>query len=111
MTPAISTARCCSFIDVTESRGLTRQISYQAAHDALTGLVNRREFERRLQEAIESARRGDGNHVLCYLDLDRFKVINDTSGHQAGDSLLRDIAKLVRERRARFGHGRTPRRR
>jgi diguanylate cyclase (GGDEF)-like protein/PAS domain S-box-containing protein len=85
-----------SFTDVTESRGLTRQISYQAAHDALTGLVNRREFERRLQESIESARRGDGNHVLCYLDLDRFKVINDTSGHQAGDSLLRDIAKLVR---------------
>jgi diguanylate cyclase (GGDEF)-like protein/PAS domain S-box-containing protein len=85
-----------TFNDVTESRGLTRQISYQAAHDALTGLVNRREFERRLQEAIESARRGDGSHVLCYLDLDRFKAINDTSGHQAGDSLLRDIAKLVR---------------
>ena len=85
-----------TFNDVTESRGLTRQISYQAAHDALTGLVNRREFERRLQDAIESARRGDGSHVLCYLDLDRFKAINDTSGHQAGDSLLRDIAKLVR---------------
>ena len=85
-----------TFNDVTESRGLTRQISYQAAHDALTGLVNRREFERRLQEAIESARLGDGSHVLCYLDLDRFKAINDTSGHQAGDSLLRDIAKLVR---------------
>ena len=82
--------------DVTESRGLTRQISYQAAHDALTGLVNRREFERRLQEAVEGSRRGDGNHVLCYLDLDRFKAINDTSGHQAGDSLLRDIAKLIR---------------
>ena len=82
--------------DVTESRGLTRQISYQAAHDALTGLVNRREFERRLQEAVEATHRGDANHVLCYLDLDRFKTINDTSGHQAGDSLLRDIAKLVR---------------
>ncbi|MGH8254491.1 MAG: EAL domain-containing protein [Steroidobacteraceae bacterium] len=82
--------------DVTESRGLTRQISYQAAHDALTGLVNRREFERRLQDAVDGARRGDANHVLCYLDLDRFKAINDTSGHQAGDSLLRDIAKLVR---------------
>ena len=82
--------------DVTESRGLTRQISYQAAHDALTGLVNRREFERRLQDAVDGARRGDASHVLCYLDLDRFKAINDTSGHQAGDSLLRDIAKLVR---------------
>ena len=85
-----------TFTDVTESRGLTRQISYQAAHDPLTGLVNRREFERRLQEAAESARHGEANHVLCYLDLDRFKVINDTSGHQAGDSLLREIAKLIR---------------
>lgn len=85
-----------TFSDVTESRGLARQISYQAAHDPLTGLVNRREFERRLLEAAESARHGEGNHVLCYLDLDRFKVINDTSGHQAGDSLLREIAKLVR---------------
>jgi diguanylate cyclase (GGDEF)-like protein/PAS domain S-box-containing protein len=82
--------------DVTESRGLARQITYQAAHDALTGLVNRREFERRLQDAVEGAGRGDASHVLCYLDLDRFKTINDTSGHQAGDSLLRDIAKLVR---------------
>jgi diguanylate cyclase (GGDEF)-like protein/PAS domain S-box-containing protein len=85
-----------TFTDVTESRGLTRQISYQAAHDPLTGLVNRREFERRLQEATETARQGEGSHVLCYLDLDRFKAINDTSGHQAGDSLLREIAKLIR---------------
>ena len=83
-------------LDVTESRGLTRQISYQAAHDALTGLINRREFERRLQEGIDAAKQGEVAHVLCYLDLDRFKVINDTSGHLAGDSLLRDIAKLVR---------------
>src|SRR2546430_14932228 len=57
--------------DVTEMRGLARQMSYQATHDALTGLVNRREFERRLAEAIESGHRGDGQHVLCYLDLDR----------------------------------------
>ena len=83
--------------DVTEARGLTRQMSYQATHDALTGLVNRREFERYLQECIDTAHRGDGTHVLCYLDLDRFKLINDTSGHQAGDSLLRDVAKLLRE--------------
>jgi diguanylate cyclase (GGDEF)-like protein/PAS domain S-box-containing protein len=83
--------------DVTELRGLARQMSYQATHDALTGLVNRREFERRLEEALEGARRGDGNHVLCYLDLDRFKVVNDTSGHVAGDSMLREIAKLLRD--------------
>jgi diguanylate cyclase (GGDEF)-like protein/PAS domain S-box-containing protein len=83
--------------DVSELRGLARQMSYQATHDALTGLVNRREFERRLEEAIESGHRGDGQHVLCYLDLDRFKVVNDTSGHLAGDSMLREVAKLLRD--------------
>jgi diguanylate cyclase (GGDEF)-like protein/PAS domain S-box-containing protein len=83
--------------DVSEQRGLARQMSYQATHDALTGLVNRREFERRLEEAIESGHRGDGQHVLCYLDLDRFKVVNDTSGHLAGDSMLREVAKLLRD--------------
>jgi diguanylate cyclase (GGDEF)-like protein/PAS domain S-box-containing protein len=83
--------------DVTELRGMQRQMSYQATHDALTGLVNRREFEHRLETAIESAHRGDANHVLCYLDLDRFKIVNDTSGHLAGDSMLREIAKLLRE--------------
>jgi diguanylate cyclase (GGDEF)-like protein/PAS domain S-box-containing protein len=83
--------------DVTEMRGLTRQMSYQATHDALTGLVNRREFERRLEEAIETGHRGDGQHVLAYLDLDHFKVVNDTSGHLAGDSMLREVAKLLRD--------------
>ena len=83
--------------DVTELRGLARQMSYQATHDALTGLVNRREFERRLDEAIETGHRGDGQHVLCYLDLDRFKLVNDTSGHLAGDSMLREVAKLLRD--------------
>ncbi|MGH8311344.1 MAG: diguanylate cyclase domain-containing protein, partial [Steroidobacteraceae bacterium] len=83
--------------DVTELRGLARQMSYQATHDALTGLVNRREFERRLDEAIEGGHRGDASHVLCYLDLDRFKLINDTSGHLAGDSMLREVAKLLRD--------------
>jgi diguanylate cyclase (GGDEF)-like protein/PAS domain S-box-containing protein len=83
--------------DVAELRGLARQMSYQATHDALTGLVNRREFERRLEEAIDSGHRGDGQHVLCYLDLDRFKLVNDTSGHLAGDSMLREVAKLLRD--------------
>lgn len=83
--------------DVTELRGLARQMSYQATHDALTGLVNRREFERRLEEAVESGHRGDGQHVLCYIDLDRFKVVNDSSGHLAGDSMLREVAKLLRD--------------
>src|SRR5580692_2560650 len=83
--------------DVTELRGLARQMSYQATHDALTGLVNRREFEGRLEEAIESGHRGDVHHVLLYLDLDRFKLVNDTSGHLAGDSMLREVAKLLRD--------------
>ncbi|HEU4593135.1 MAG TPA: EAL domain-containing protein, partial [Steroidobacteraceae bacterium] len=83
--------------DVTELRGLHRQMSYQATHDALTGLVNRREFERRLEEAADTARRGEAMHMLCYLDLDRFKIVNDSSGHLAGDSMLREVAKLLRE--------------
>jgi diguanylate cyclase (GGDEF)-like protein/PAS domain S-box-containing protein len=83
--------------DVTESRGLARQMSYQATHDALTGLINRRELERRLLEAIETAHRGDGAHVLCYLDLDHFKAVNDTGGHLAGDAMLREVARLLRD--------------
>ncbi|MEX1993885.1 MAG: EAL domain-containing protein [Steroidobacteraceae bacterium] len=83
--------------DVTEQRGLTQQMSYQASHDALTGLVNRREFERRLGDALEIARGGRQSHVMCYLDLDRFKAVNDTSGHLAGDNMLREVAALIRE--------------
>jgi diguanylate cyclase (GGDEF)-like protein len=83
--------------DVTELRGLHRQMSYQATHDALTGLVNRREFERRLEESLEAARRGEATNMLCYLDLDRFKIVNDSSGHMAGDAMLRDVAKLLRD--------------
>jgi diguanylate cyclase (GGDEF)-like protein/PAS domain S-box-containing protein len=83
--------------DITELRGLARQMSYQATHDALTGLANRREFERRLEESIDSGHRGDGQHVLCYLDLDHFKLVNDTSGHVAGDGMLREVAKLLRD--------------
>jgi diguanylate cyclase (GGDEF)-like protein/PAS domain S-box-containing protein len=83
--------------DTSELRGLTRQMTYQASHDALTGLVNRREFERRLQEAMDSAQTGDVGHALCYLDLDRFKVVNDTCGHTAGDNMLREVASIIRE--------------
>jgi diguanylate cyclase (GGDEF)-like protein/PAS domain S-box-containing protein len=83
--------------DTSELRGLTRQMTYQASHDALTGLVNRREFERRLQEALDSAQTGDTAHALCYLDLDRFKVVNDTCGHTAGDNMLREVASIIKE--------------
>ncbi|MCW8845051.1 MAG: EAL domain-containing protein [Gammaproteobacteria bacterium] len=84
--------------DVTEIRGLTRQMSYQASHDALTGLINRREFERRLNETLSDARTKNNSHVLCYLDLDRFKAVNDTCGHTAGDNLLREVAGIVRDK-------------
>ena len=83
--------------DTSELRGLTRQMTYQASHDALTGLVNRREFERRLAEAVDSAQTGDSAHALCYLDLDRFKTVNDTCGHTAGDNMLREVASLIKE--------------
>jgi diguanylate cyclase (GGDEF)-like protein/PAS domain S-box-containing protein len=82
--------------DVSELRGMAREMSYQATHDALTGLINRREFERQVNTAIEAARKDDEHHVLCYLDLDRFKVVNDTCGHAAGDNLLREIASKLR---------------
>jgi diguanylate cyclase (GGDEF)-like protein/PAS domain S-box-containing protein len=83
--------------DVTELRGIARQMSYQATHDALTGLVNRRAFEQQLEEALQGAHSGEAHHVLAYVDLDHFKEVNDSDGHQAGDSLLREVAKLMRE--------------
>lgn len=82
------------FQDATQARDLTRQLSYQAAHDPLTGLVNRREFERRLERALENSRERKSEHTLCFLDLDRFKIVNDTVGHTAGDELLRQISVL-----------------
>ncbi|MBN1238937.1 MAG: EAL domain-containing protein, partial [Gammaproteobacteria bacterium] len=86
------------FHDVSEMRGLAREMSYQAAHDALTGLVNRAEFERRLEAALKSARGEATGHVVSYLDLDRFKVVNDSCGHIAGDNLLREIASLLKDK-------------
>ena len=83
--------------DVTEIRGLAQQMSYQAAHDPLTGLINRREFERRVEASLHAVRDGDASHVLCYLDLDRFKAVNDTCGHMAGDNLLREISALIKD--------------
>ncbi|THB70713.1 MAG: EAL domain-containing protein [Gammaproteobacteria bacterium] len=85
------------FRDISGARQLTRQISYQSSHDELTGLVNRREFERRLKLSIESARKKNTIHAMVYIDVDLFKVINDTCGHIAGDQLLREIAPVVEE--------------
>ncbi|MEG4503427.1 EAL domain-containing protein [Microcoleus sp. F6_B4] len=85
------------FHDVTESRYLTRQLSWEASHDALTGLINRRRFEEYLVEAIASVQDSNHQHALCYLDLDQFKVVNDTVGHIAGDELLRQVTGLIQQ--------------
>jgi diguanylate cyclase (GGDEF)-like protein/PAS domain S-box-containing protein len=82
--------------DINDAHQLSEQLSYQASHDALTGLFNRRAFEQRLEGILEAARVGGGEHALCYLDLDQFKVINDTCGHVAGDELLRQLGDLLR---------------
>ena len=84
------------FHDVTETLSLARELSHQAAHDALTGVPNRREFERRLAELLERAAQDGLGHAVCYLDLDQFKVVNDTCGHVAGDELLRQVTQLIR---------------
>ena len=84
------------FHDVGQSRKLTQQLSYQASHDALTDLINRVEFERQLHDALICAKNENRQHVLCYLDLDQFKIVNDTCGHVAGDELLRQVAGLLR---------------
>ncbi|MCW8927927.1 MAG: EAL domain-containing protein [Gammaproteobacteria bacterium] len=81
--------------DITEVMGMARQLSFQASHDMLTGLYNRREFEKRLDLAIREARSADKHHVLFYMDLDQFKVVNDTSGHRAGDELLTQLAQML----------------
>ena len=84
--------------DVTRERRLKRALSYQATHDALTGLINRREFDVRLRDALILAQRGEQHYALLYVDLDQFKVVNDTCGHQAGDRLMRDVTSLLRAR-------------
>jgi diguanylate cyclase (GGDEF)-like protein len=83
--------------DITEVMSMARQLSFQASHDMLTGLYNRREFEKRLEVAIREARSADKHHVLFYMDLDQFKVVNDTSGHRAGDELLSQLAQLLKD--------------
>ena len=83
------------FRDVTQATILARQLAWQASHDPLTELYNRREFEMRLVRAVHSAHNNDEQHVLCYLDLDQFKIVNDTCGHVAGDALLQHISSLL----------------
>ncbi|MEJ2406683.1 MAG: PAS domain S-box protein, partial [Candidatus Thiodiazotropha sp.] len=83
------------FHDVTATRELTSRINYQATHDALTDLINRPEFERRLHSVLEETASESVTHSVLYIDLDQFKVINDTAGHMAGDALLQQLARLL----------------
>ena len=82
--------------DTSHERAAVAELSYQATHDSVTGLLNRREFEGRVTRAVESARREGKRHGVAYLDLDRFKIVNDTCGHAAGDELLRQVGALLR---------------
>jgi len=86
------------FHDVSESRELNRRLSYHASHDILTGLVNRREFESRLERALKSARARETSYALLYLDLDQFKIVNDSCGHSAGDALLGQLGALLKSK-------------
>ena len=86
------------FHDVSEKRKLTHQLSHQARHDALTGLINRSEFESQLEELLDSATNQLKQHALLYLDLDQFKVVNDTCGHGAGDELLRQLTAHIQSK-------------
>lgn len=84
--------------DITETHEQSAQLSYEASHDPLTGVFNRREFERRLQSLLDNIHVQPGPHAICYMDLDRFKSINDNCGHVAGDELLRQVAEQLQSR-------------
>ncbi len=85
----------CTIEDITEAHKLTERLSYEASHDSLTGLVNRHEFEARVQNLLSSDRKRKRNHALCFMDIDQFKVVNDTCGHVAGDEMLRQISQFL----------------
>jgi diguanylate cyclase (GGDEF)-like protein/PAS domain S-box-containing protein len=85
-----------AFRDITEMQRLSDTISYQASHDALTGLANREEFSDRLQHLLEDAQQNDSTHALIFLDIDQFKVVNDIVGHTAGDELLLKTTSVIR---------------
>lgn len=82
------------FKDVTKQRQVIAELAHAASHDSLTGLVNRREFEKRLQRAIENSKNRNVEQILCFIDLDKFKQVNDAAGHAAGDELLKQVTVL-----------------
>jgi len=81
--------------DVSEMWKLAQQLSYQATHDALTGLINRREFDQQVELALKDSQKTGSQHTLCYMDLDQFKIVNDTCGHIAGDRLLKQLSQVL----------------
>ncbi|NOQ36266.1 MAG: EAL domain-containing protein [Methylococcaceae bacterium] len=83
------------FSDVTQARRLTKELAYHATHDPLTGLVNRRVFEQRLNRILKARNISGGQHIFCYLDLDQFRIINDSCGHTAGDELLKQVTSIL----------------
>ena len=82
--------------EITAEQNLYQKIAYQAAYDDLTGLLNRREFNQKLEYSVQKAHKYHTESVLCYLDLDRFKIVNDTAGHLVGDRLLSELAQLLK---------------
>jgi diguanylate cyclase (GGDEF)-like protein len=82
--------------DTTRAHALRDELEYQASHDWLTGLLNLRAFEQRLEKLITAMVTNSAEHVLCYLDLDRFRLLNDACGHAAGDELLRQLGAMLR---------------
>lgn len=82
--------------DLYQTRSLADTLHFHRSHDQLTGLCNRAEFERRIQEALEQAKHSQNSHVLVYIDVDQFKLVNDSCGHLAGDELLRQMSELLR---------------
>ena len=83
------------FHDVTEQRRLSGEMAYRASHDALTGLINRTEFEARLRRVLRQAQGDRSQHALLYIDLDQFKLVNDACGHAVGDQLLKQVAGIL----------------
>jgi len=89
------TGAVVAFRNVTDARAMVRRMDYLATHDPLTGLINRYEFEKRMERLLAKVSKGYVPHVLCYLDLDQFKIVNDTCGHVAGDELLHQLSGLL----------------
>lgn len=86
------------FHDVSESRELQRRLTFHTSHDVLTGLVNRHHFEQHVAAALDEVREGEGRFALCFIDVDQFRVVNDNSGHTAGDALLAQLGALLKSK-------------